>query len=53
MAAMNRSRYGCPYCSTHFDGLEPLKAHVVGAHGTEPLPRPAGAITLTVNGRGP
>jgi aerobic-type carbon monoxide dehydrogenase small subunit (CoxS/CutS family) len=40
----------CPYCQTTFDTLALLKAHVVAEHGTEPLPRPYGLISLIVNG---
>lgn len=41
----------CPYCSTAFETFEKLKAHVVSVHKTEPLPKPEGLITLTVNGQ--
>jgi len=40
----------CPYCQTAFETVDGLKAHVIGVHGTEPLPRPEGLISLTVNG---
>jgi aerobic-type carbon monoxide dehydrogenase small subunit (CoxS/CutS family) len=45
------SKYPCPYCSTLFETHEEMKAHVIGEHGVEPLPRPHGFITLTVNGQ--
>ncbi len=41
----------CPYCAAPFDDHEALKTHVVGEHGTEPLPKPYGLIHLFVNGR--
>jgi aerobic-type carbon monoxide dehydrogenase small subunit (CoxS/CutS family) len=41
----------CPYCSVGFDTFQALKAHVVVAHATEPLPLPEGAIRLTINGQ--
>ncbi len=46
-----KSNYLCPYCATRFDDHEALKAHVVAAHGTEPLPKPYGLISLYVNGQ--
>ena len=39
----------CPYCATRFEDHEVLKAHVIAEHGTEPLPKPDGLISLTVN----
>ena len=48
---MSIANYLCPYCSTDFDTYEALKAHVIAAHGTEPLPKPQGSITITVNGQ--
>ena len=45
------SKYLCPYCTAAFDAHEALKAHVVADHAAEPLPRPVGAITITVNGQ--
>ena len=44
------SKYVCPYCSTVFESHDAVKAHVVALHGTEPLPKPHGSITITVNG---
>jgi len=41
--------YLCPYCSAAFNTIQALKAHVVVAHSTEPLPLPEGAIRLTIN----
>ncbi|UCF90458.1 MAG: (2Fe-2S)-binding protein [Desulfobacterales bacterium] len=41
----------CPYCTAAFDTFEELKTHVVSVHKTEPLPKPAGWIALTVNGQ--
>ena len=32
----------CPYCTARFETLEALKAHVVGEHGGEPLPKAPG-----------
>ena len=45
------SRGVCPYCSAVFDSFDDLKAHVVAAHKTDPLPKPDGQIQLTVNGQ--
>jgi aerobic-type carbon monoxide dehydrogenase small subunit (CoxS/CutS family) len=45
------SKYLCPYCAAAFYSHEALKAHVVADHAAEPLPRPVGAITITVNGQ--
>ena len=50
MAPADAVTYSCPYCKATFAAFELLKAHVVDAHGTEPLPRPEGMITITVNG---
>ena len=44
-----KSSHPCPYCATRFEDHEALKAHVVAEHGTEPLPKPYGLISLTVN----
>jgi len=41
----------CPYCSTSFDTLEGLKAHVISVHKTEALPKPDGWITMQINGQ--
>ncbi len=41
----------CPYCRKRFADHELLKAHVVEEHGSAPLPKPDGHITLTVNGQ--
>lgn len=41
----------CPYCRASFETADSLKAHVLSEHGSEALPRPAGSITLTVNGQ--
>jgi len=41
----------CPYCSADFERFDDLKTHVVAEHKTQPLPKPSGAIELTVNGR--
>ncbi len=41
----------CPYCSTRFETLDALKAHVVGEHGAEPLPKAPGLVSLTINGQ--
>jgi len=43
--------YLCPYCSVGFDTFQALKAHVVVAHSTEPLPLPEDVIRLTINGQ--
>jgi aerobic-type carbon monoxide dehydrogenase small subunit (CoxS/CutS family) len=45
------AKHLCPYCSTAFETFEALKAHVISVHKTEPLPKPEGLITLTVNGQ--
>ena len=45
------AKHVCPYCFLAFEGLDDLKAHVIAEHKTEPLPKPAGVIELTVNGR--
>ena len=50
MPSIDASKYLCPYCATTFDTVERLKTHVVTEHGTEPLPRPYGLISLIVNG---
>ena len=50
MPSIDTSKYLCPYCATTFDAVERLKTHVVTEHGTEPLPRPYGLISLIVNG---
>jgi len=50
MAGVKRSKYICPYCAEGFDGPDPLKAHVISEHASEPLPKPEGSITLFVNG---
>jgi aerobic-type carbon monoxide dehydrogenase small subunit (CoxS/CutS family) len=41
----------CPYCKKRFTDQQPLRAHVVAEHGSAPLPKPEGTITLTVNGQ--
>jgi len=51
MAGIKRSKYICPYCAESFDGSDPLKNHVISEHGSEPLPKPDGSITLLVNGQ--
>jgi aerobic-type carbon monoxide dehydrogenase small subunit (CoxS/CutS family) len=51
MAGMKRSKYICPYCADKFDEPDLLKSHVVSEHGSEPLPRPEGSVTLVVNGQ--
>jgi aerobic-type carbon monoxide dehydrogenase small subunit (CoxS/CutS family) len=51
MAGMKRSKYICPYCAERFDGPDLLKGHVISEHGSEPLPKPEGSITLVVNGQ--
>jgi aerobic-type carbon monoxide dehydrogenase small subunit (CoxS/CutS family) len=45
------SKNVCPYCSIAFEKLEDLKAHVVSAHKTQPLPKSEGTIRMTVNGK--
>ena len=45
------SKNVCPYCSIAFEKLEDLKAHVVSAHKTQPLPKSEGMIRMTVNGK--
>ena len=42
--------YICPYCTTTHDTHDTLKAHMLEAHSGEPLPRPDGMISITVNG---
>lgn len=42
--------YLCPYCLVRLDTFQSLKAHVVTAHSTEPLPLPEGVIRLSING---
>jgi aerobic-type carbon monoxide dehydrogenase small subunit (CoxS/CutS family) len=49
-APIDKSRYQCPYCAATFDTFDGLKAHVIAEHKTEPLARPEGLITLTING---
>jgi len=44
------SMFACPYCSMTFVNHDEVKAHVVAEHGAEPLPKPPGIITITVNG---
>ncbi len=44
------SHQTCPYCAALFDTVDRLKAHILGEHAGEPLPRPYGLIALTVNG---
>ena len=51
MAGMKQSKYICPYCAERFDGSDLLKSHVISEHGSEPLPKPEGSITLFVNGQ--
>jgi aerobic-type carbon monoxide dehydrogenase small subunit (CoxS/CutS family) len=51
MAGVKRSKYICPYCAERFDGPDLLKGHVISEHGSEPLPKPEGSITLVVNGQ--
>ena len=46
-----KSRMVCPYCAEAFEAFDDLKAHVVTAHQTDPLPKPDGLIRLTVNGQ--
>lgn len=46
-----KANSACPYCGAVFDQWEDLKNHVLKEHGSEPLPRPTGMISLTVNGR--
>ena len=41
----------CPYCTARFETLEALKAHVVGEHGGEPLPKAPGLVSFTINGQ--
>ena len=41
----------CPYCHIPCDTVDALKEHIITTHSTEPLPRPPGAIRLTVNGQ--
>ena len=49
--AIEESKGVCPYCAAVFGSFEELKTHVIGAHKTEPLPRPPGVVALTVNGQ--
>jgi len=49
-APVDKSKYQCPYCATTFDTFDELKSHVIAEHRTEPLRRPEGLITLTING---
>ena len=46
---MNQKQYACPYCGINAGHLEGLKKHIISQHGTEPLPPPQKAITLTIN----
>ncbi len=48
---MTTSHYLCPYCATRLDDHDALKSHVVAEHGSAPLPRADGQITITVNGQ--
>lgn len=45
------SHFLCPYCSDRLDSFEALKRHVLVEHRDEPVPRPDGLISLTINGR--
>jgi len=47
----DKSNYHCPYCASRFEVHEALKAHVVAEHRTDPLPKPHGVITFTINGQ--
>ncbi len=40
----------CPYCQTVFETVAALTSHMLSTHGTEPLPRPEGLISISVNG---
>jgi aerobic-type carbon monoxide dehydrogenase small subunit (CoxS/CutS family) len=51
MPEVKTDSYVCPYCSIGCDSFQALKAHVVGAHSTQALPLPEGAIRLTINGQ--
>ena len=44
------SKFQCPHCITSFDDFEALKSHVMVEHAGEPLKRPEGQISFTVNG---
>jgi aerobic-type carbon monoxide dehydrogenase small subunit (CoxS/CutS family) len=41
--------FPCPYCATTCDSVEALKSHVLAQHKAQPLPKPEGRISLTVN----
>ena len=47
----HESQYPCPYCSTMLDSFEDLKKHVLAEHRDEPVPKPDGLISLTINGQ--
>jgi aerobic-type carbon monoxide dehydrogenase small subunit (CoxS/CutS family) len=51
MAGAKRSKYSCPYCAERFGKPDLLKGHVISEHGSEPLPKPEGSVTLLVNGQ--
>ena len=46
---MKQRIYTCPYCSKTYDEIDDFKAHMLGAHTTEPMAKPEGEILLTVN----
>ena len=48
---MKNRVYTCPYCAQTYSALEELKAHMVAEHKTQPLPKPEGVISITVNGQ--
>ena len=50
MAGTKKAKYICPYCAERLDGHDLLKSHVISVHGSEPLPKQEGSITLFVNG---
>lgn len=49
--AHGECKYFCPYCTRECNTFDALKAHVLEAHRSEPVPLPEGLIHLTINGK--